>query len=77
MTKKSRQIFKHYENINRNIMRNMIRWNKKHFSSFLKGFQLLKVVLDLRVRLLKYRKANIHDTDIHEADITQEELTLI
>ena len=26
-------------------------WNKKHFSSFLKGFQLSKIVPDLRLRL--------------------------
>ena len=25
-----------------------LRWNKKHFSSFLKGFQLPKIVSDLR-----------------------------
>ena len=24
-------------------------WNKKHFSSFLKGFQLPEIILDLRV----------------------------
>ena len=29
----------------------LLRWNKKHFSSFLKGFQLSKIVSDLRVRL--------------------------
>ena len=28
----------------------LLRWNKKHFSSFLKGFQLSKIVSDLRVR---------------------------
>ena len=28
-----------------------LRWNKKHFSSFLKGLQLPKLVSDLRVRL--------------------------
>ena len=27
------------------------QWNKKHFSSFLKGFQLLKIFSDLRVHL--------------------------
>ena len=31
---------------------NIMRWNKKYFSSSLKGFQLPKIVLDLRVRLL-------------------------
>ena len=36
MTKKSRQKF---------------RINKKHFSSFLKGFQLPKIASDLKVRL--------------------------
>ena len=29
----------------------LLRWNKKHFSSFLKGFQLSEIVLDLRVCL--------------------------
>ena len=29
----------------------ILRWNKKYFSSFLKGFPLSKIVLDLRVRL--------------------------
>ena len=29
----------------------LLRWNKKHFSSFLKGFQLSKIVLDLGVPL--------------------------
>ena len=29
----------------------LLRWNKKHFSSFLKGFYLPKIVSDLRVRL--------------------------
>ena len=29
----------------------LLRWNKKDFSSFLKGFQLSKIVSDLRVRL--------------------------
>ena len=32
----------------------LLRWNK-YFSSFLKGFQLQKIVSDLRVRLLKLR----------------------
>ena len=37
---------------NLNILRTeLLRWNKKHFSSFLKGFQLSKIVSDLRVRL--------------------------
>ena len=43
MTKKSRQKFKCLENEK--------RWNKKHFSSFLKGFQMPEIVLDLRVCL--------------------------
>ena len=29
----------------------LLRWNKKYFSSFLKSFQLPKIVSDLRVRL--------------------------
>ena len=29
----------------------LLRWNKKHFSSFLKDFQLPKIVSDLRVHL--------------------------
>ena len=29
----------------------LLRWNKKHFSSFLKGFQLSKIVPDLRAYL--------------------------
>ena len=29
----------------------LLRWNTKHFSSFLKGFLLSKIVSDLRVRL--------------------------
>ena len=29
----------------------LLRWNKKDFSSFLKGFQLSKIASDLRVRL--------------------------
>ena len=46
MTKKSRQKLKYLEN-------EMSFWVeiKKHFSSFLKGFQLPKVVSDLTVRL--------------------------
>ena len=46
MTKKSRQKLKNLENEK--------RWNKKHFSSFLKGFQLPKIVSDLRVHLWGY-----------------------
>ena len=30
----------------------LLRWNKKDLSSFLKGFQLLKIVSDLRVQFL-------------------------
>ena len=30
----------------------LLRWNKKHFSSFLKDFQLPKIVSDLRVHLV-------------------------
>ena len=29
----------------------LLRWNKKHFSLFLKAFQLPKIVSDLRVRI--------------------------
>ena len=29
--------------------RELLRWNKKHFGSFLKGFQLSKIVSDLRL----------------------------
>ena len=29
----------------------LLRWNKEHFSSFLKGFPLSKIVSDLTVRL--------------------------
>ena len=29
----------------------LLKWNKKHFSSFLKGFQLSKIVSDLGVPL--------------------------
>ena len=43
ISKKLRQKFKY--------LRNKKIWFKKHFSSFLKGFWLPKVVLDLRVRL--------------------------
>ena len=42
MTKKLRQKVKYFENEKR---------NKKHFSSFLKAFQLPKIVSDLRMRL--------------------------
>ena len=30
----------------------LLRWNKKHLSSFLKDFQLLKIVSDFRVQFL-------------------------
>ena len=41
------------QNKNLNILRTKraLRWNKKYFLSFLKGFQLPKIVSDLRVRL--------------------------
>ena len=45
ITKKSRQKFKYVEN------ERAFRRNKMHFSSFLRGSQLPKVVSDLRVRL--------------------------
>ena len=38
------QNFKYLEN------KKLLKWNKKHFSSFLKDFQLLKIVSDLSVR---------------------------
>ena len=44
-TKKSWQKLRHFEN------ENSLNKNKKHFSSFLKGFQLSKIVSDLRVHL--------------------------
>ena len=44
MTKKSGQKFKYLEN-------EKSFYNKKHFSSFLKGFQVAKIASDLRVRL--------------------------
>ena len=34
----------------------LLRWNKKHFSSFLKSYHLPKLVSDLRVRLWHYFK---------------------
>ena len=34
----------------------LVRWNKNHFSSFLDGFQLSKSVSDLRVTLLFFLK---------------------
>ena len=35
-----------------------LRWNEKLLSSFLKGFQLSKMVSDLRVRLQSLKKSN-------------------
>ena len=52
MTKKSRQKFKYIEN------EELLRWNKEHFSLFLKGFELPKIVLDLRVRSLSFCSKN-------------------
>ena len=46
MTKNSKQEFKYPEN--KKSFRGEI---KRNFLSFLKGFQLLKIVSDLRVRL--------------------------
>ena len=51
MTKKSRQEFKY--------LLKLLRWNKKHFSSFLKGFQLLKIFSDLIVHLQDAPKLKI------------------
>ena len=45
MTKKSKQKFKNLGN------ERAFKVNEKHFSSFLKDFQLSKFALDLRVRL--------------------------
>ena len=42
----SAQIFKYTEN-----EKKLLRWNKKDFSSFLKGFQLSKIAPDVKVRL--------------------------
>ena len=39
------------KNLNILRMKRTLRWNKKHFSWFLKGFQLPKIVPDLRVHL--------------------------
>ena len=51
----SQSIFLHdlSQGKNLNILRikKLLRWNKKHFSSFSKGFQLPKVVSHLRVDL--------------------------
>ena len=44
MTKKSRQKFEYLEN-----EKSFLRWNKKHFSSLLKGCHLPKIATDLRV----------------------------
>ena len=53
LIEKSRQKFKWLEN------ENILSWNKNHFSSFLKGFQLPQIVSDHRVRLwfVKYSLA--------------------
>ena len=48
MTKKLRQKLKYLEN-----EKELLKWNKKHFSSFLKGFQLSKIVLDPQSAPLK------------------------
>ena len=36
----------------------LLRWNKKHFSSFLKGFQLSRIASDVRVCLLGWGISN-------------------
>ena len=46
MTKKSKQKFKYLEN-----EKSFQGEIKKHFSSFLKGFQMPKIDSDIRVRL--------------------------
>ena len=46
MTKKSRKKLKYLEKD-----KSFLRWNKKHFSTFLTGFQFPKIVSDLRVHL--------------------------
>ena len=48
-------VFPHDQNVRTKVQisweqNDLWTWNKKHFSSFLKGFQLTKVVSDLRVR---------------------------
>ena len=45
MTKKSRQKLKYLEK------KELLTWNKKHFASVIKGFQLPKMISDLKVRL--------------------------
>ena len=50
MTKNSKRNFKKNQKISWE-RKEFLRWNKKHFSSFLKGFQLPKIALNLRVRL--------------------------
>ena len=44
VTKKSRQKMNYFEN-------EFLRWSNKHFSSFLKGFQLSKIFSDIRVHV--------------------------
>ena len=46
MTKKLRQKSKYLEK-----EKSLLIWNKKHFSSFLKGLQLPKIISNLRVHL--------------------------
>ena len=46
ITKKARQKFKYLEK-----KKELLRWNKEHLSSFLKGFHLPRIASDLRVRL--------------------------
>ena len=45
------------------------KWNKKHFTSFLKGFQLPKIVPDLKVNLLiifwEIKSLRKHKAPIH------------
>ena len=50
MIKKPRLKFKHFEN-EKNFKDEIKRRNKNHFSSFLQGFQLPKIVSDLRMHL--------------------------
>ena len=48
----NKSVFLHNHKLRQNFkilrMKRVFRWNKKHFSSFSNGFQLPKIVLDLR-----------------------------
>ena len=67
-TKKSRQ--------NLNIKKELLRWNKKPFPSFLKDFQLPKIVSDVRV---PFQLSNKNDKNKNWwwANIIEDEQTLL